>query len=240
MLLEIDKVCKSFGGLQAVFEVSLAVDEGEIVGLIGPNGSGKTTLFNVISGFLKPEIGAIRLMGEDITGLPAHQVCRKGICRTFQIPKPFENLTVHKAVTMGALLHSSSVREAEEEAERILVELRLEKAKYKMGRELTVMELKRLELGRALAGRPKILLIDEVIAGLNPAEVDEMIQVVRDLQNSGMTVFMIEHVMKAIVAVTDRVFVLDAGRKIGEGKPHLLLNDPVVIEAYIGKEDEDV
>lgn len=240
MLLKINKVSKKFGGLQALKEVDLYVEEGKIIGLIGPNGAGKTTLFNLITGFHKPDGGSIYFQNEDITNFPAHQICQKGIARTFQIAKPFENLTVFKTVTIGALVHSNTVKQAEEKAERLLHYLQLENKREKLGRSLTVVERKRLELARALASEPKVLLIDEVIAGLNPTEIDEIGEIIRGLVKSGITIFMIEHVMRAILSLTEKVFVLDAGAKIAEGDPKVLLIDPVVIEAYIGREHPDV
>ena len=236
MLLEVKKASKRFGGLQALREVDLSVEEGKIIGLIGPNGAGKTTLFNVITGFYNPDGGSIHFQGEEITGLPPHRVCERGIARTFQIAKPFDDLTVLKTVTIGALVHTATVEEAEAKAEKILLELKLNDKKEKLGRSLTVVERKRLELARALASEPKLLMIDEVIAGLNPIEVDEISEVIKSLVKAGLTILMIEHIMRAIVALTERAIVLDAGAKIAEGNPKDLLTNPVVIEAYIGKE----
>ena len=240
MLLTVDKVSKKFGGLQALREVDLHVEEGKIVGLIGPNGAGKTTLFNLITGFLKPDGGSVHFQNKEITGLSAHQICQTGIARTFQIAKPFEDLTVFKTVTIGALVHSPTVKQAEKKTEALLHRLRLEDKKEKLGRSLTVVERKRLELARALASEPKLLLIDEVIAGLNPTEVDEISEILQGLARSGITILMIEHIMRAILSLTDKVFVLDAGAKIAEGDPKNLLNDPLVLEAYIGKEGPHV
>jgi branched-chain amino acid transport system ATP-binding protein len=236
MLLEVKCVTKNFGGLRAINEVEMTVEEGKIVGLIGPNGAGKTTLFNLITGFYKPDSGSILFKNENITGLPTHSICKKGISRTFQIAKPFDDLSVFKTVTIGALLNAKSVKEAQGRAEKLLDDLKLNSKRDKLGRTLTVIERKRLELARALASKPKLLLLDEVIAGLNPVEIDEISVVIKSLVNSGITVLMIEHVMRAIVSLTEKTIVLDVGKKIAEGSPSDLLKNQIVIEAYIGRE----
>jgi len=240
MILKLEKVSKNFGGIKALDGVELSLEEGEIVGLIGPNGAGKTTLFNVITGFYKPDTGAVFFNGEDITSLPTHKICRKGIARTFQIAKPYEEITVLKTVTIGAMLHSDSMKQAAEKAEVILSKLKLHDKKQKLGRSLTVVERKRLELARALATEPKLLLIDEVIAGLNPTEIDDISEIIRGLAKSGISILMIEHVMRAILSLAKHAIVLDAGCKIAEGESENLLKEPTVIEAYIGREDSDV
>ena len=240
MLLNVKAVSKRFGGLQALRDLDVYVEEGKIFGIIGPNGAGKTTLFNLVTGFYKPDSGQVFFQGEEISHLSPHRICERGIARTFQIAKPFEDLTVLKTVTIGALVHANTVKQAEERAEEVLCDLRLQDKKEKLGRNLTVVERKRLELARALASGPKLLLIDEVIAGLNPIEVDEISQILLGLTRSGMTILMIEHIMRAILSLTEKVFVLDAGTKIAEGDPKDLLRDPLVIEAYIGRERPDV
>ncbi len=240
MILSVKAISKSFGGLQALKNLDLYVEEGKIFGIIGPNGAGKTTFFNLVTGFHKPDSGKIFFQDEEISHLSAHKICERGIARTFQIAKPFEDLTVFKTVTIGALVHARSVKQAEEKAEKVLYDLRLQDKKEKLGRNLTVVERKRLELARALASGPKLLLIDEVIAGLNPIEVDEISQILLGLTKSGMTILMIEHIMRAILFLTEKVFVLDAGAKIAEGDPQNILKDPLVIDAYIGRDHPDV
>jgi branched-chain amino acid transport system ATP-binding protein len=236
MLLEIKAVSKRFGGLQALQDLSLAIGENKITGLIGPNGAGKTTLFNVITGFHRPDAGTIFFQNEELTHLPTHEICKKGISRTFQIAKPFEDLTVHKTVTIGALVHCDKVKKAEDRADELLTRLKLDHKRDALGKNLNVVERKRLEMARALASRPKLLLIDEVIAGLNPAEVDEISEIIKGLVKDGISIFMIEHVMRAILTLTEKAIVLDAGKKIAEGEPQALLSDLQVIEAYIGRE----
>lgn len=240
MLLHVKGVSKRFGGLQALKDLNLSVEEGKIFGLIGPNGAGKTTLFNLVTGFYKPDSGTVLFQDEEITNLPPNRICERGIARTFQIAKPFEGLTVFNTVTIGALVRSKTVKESKERAENILNKLRLQNKKEKLGRSLTVVDRKRLELARALASDPKLLLIDEVIAGLNPIEIDEISEILLELVKSGLTILMIEHIMRAILSLTEKVFVLDAGVNIAEGDPKDLLKDPRVIEAYIGRDYPDV
>ena len=235
-LLEVKNVSKRFGGLWALRNVSFEVEEGEIIGIIGPNGAGKTTLFNCITGFYKPDTGRIVFRGEDITGLPPYAICKKGITRTFQLTKAFNNLTVFDNVRIAALTKLKDMKEAEKEALNILEILGLSDKKYEIAGNLTVLERKRLELARALATKPKLLLLDEVMAGLKPAEIDEILEVVRDINKRGVTIIIVEHVIRAIMNVCKRVVVLDYGKKIAEGPSNEIVKDPRVVKAYLGEE----
>ena len=234
-LLDVRNVGKRFGGLQALADVSFEVDEGEIVGVIGPNGAGKTTLFNVITGYDAPDAGEIVLRGAPITALPSHRICRLGIARTFQISKPFANLSVLEAVRIGALNRERAMDAATTRALEILELLGLATKQGQLGRHLTVAERKRLELARALATGPSLLLMDEVAAGLRPAEVQEMIALVRGIAAGGVTVLIIEHVLEAVMRLSGRIVVLNHGQVIAQGPPGELVNDPRVIEAYLGE-----
>lgn len=234
-LLEISRVTKRFGGLTALNNVSLTVDEGEILGLIGPNGSGKTTLLNVISGFYRPDAGTIKFEGANITGIRPSSTCKKGIARTFQIVKPFLEMSVLENVTVGSLLRLNDVKEARLKATNILHHVGLAPLMAELADSLTLADMRRLELARALATNPKLLLLDEVMAGLTPREVDDMIALVKKIHESGITLIIIEHVMKVIMSLCNRIIVLNQGEKIAEGQPREIANDPRVISIYLGE-----
>ena len=236
-LLSARNLSKSFGGLTAVRNVSFEIKQGEILGLIGPNGAGKTTLFNLISGFLKPDSGSVVFQGGEITHLhPPHRVVLTGISRTFQIVRPFNNLRVIENVMIGGFKSSRKVAEVEEKADQILAIVGLSRYRNYMASNLSVGDRKRLELGRALATDSKLLLLDEVMGGLNPHEVTEMIQVLKSIAQNGVTLFIIEHVMKAIMMLSHRIVVLQNGEIIAEGGPQEIGSNRKVIEAYLGEE----
>ncbi len=234
-LLEVDGLSKSFAGLRAVANVSFAVPERAIVALIGPNGAGKTTLFNLVAGALAPDAGRVTLAGRDITGLRADRVCAAGIGRTFQLVKPFQDLTVLDNVTVGALHAERSVAGAKRAAARILDLLELGDKRFMHAANLTLPDRKRLEVARALATGPRLLLLDEVMAGLRPTETDRMVAILKRLRDeTGLTVLLIEHVMRAVMALSERVVVLHHGEKISEGTPAEVTRDPAVLECYLG------
>lgn len=234
-LLIVDDVSKGFGGLLAVDGVSFNVQPGRITALIGPNGAGKTTLFSIISGFLSPDQGRIVFDGRDVTGEPPYQLARRGVARTFQIVQPFAGLTVRENIAVGSHLSRRSRSEALTAAGDVACSVGLEAQLESPAAALTVAGSKRLELARALAIEPRLLLLDEVLAGLNPSEIRDMVPVIRTLAGTGMTIVMTEHVMQAVMSLAEQVFVLAEGRVIAQGTPQQVAADRQVVEAYLGQ-----
>jgi branched-chain amino acid transport system ATP-binding protein len=234
-MLEARDLSKRFGGLAALDGASLDVAEGEIVALIGPNGAGKTTLFASISGFVRPDTGSVRFAGAEVTGLAPHLICARGLARTFQIVQPFEKLSVRENIAVGAHLRLPARRDALAHAEEVARKVGLHGRLDQPAAGLTVAARKRLELAKALATSPKLLLLDEVMAGLNPTEVDEVVAIIRTIRANGVTVLLTEHVMQAVVSLADRVYVLANGRIIAKGTTTSVTSDPTVIEAYLGR-----
>jgi len=236
-ILEIRHVSKFFGGLAANSDVSFDVNEAEIVGLIGPNGAGKTTLFNCIVGYYPPSKGEVLFDGRRMNGLQPDKVCKLGMARTWQKVRPLTNLSVLDNVVVGALRRTNSVKEAREHAHEQLRVVGLDKKSDLSAGALPIGERKKLEVARVLATRPKMLLLDEVMGGLNPAESEEIIQLILDIRTKGITQMVIEHDMKAIMRMSDRIVVLNSGEKLAEGKPKEIVENPQVVEAYLGAEE---
>ena len=237
MILQVEGVGKRFGGLQALADVTFDLPEGQILGLIGPNGAGKTTLFNCISGVYEPTDGRVTFRGEDVTGSKAYLMAHRGMARTHQIVRPLNELTVRENVMVGACFGRENHRlpSAGEIADEVLAFVRLAERSDQLAGSLNVGQKKRLEMARALAARPYLLLLDEVLAGLNPSEIVMMVEIVKKIRDErNVTIIMIEHVMHAIMNVSDRLLVLDYGRQIAEGTPEAVANDEKVIEAYLG------
>jgi len=233
--LEVFSVSKSFRGLRAISNVSLGLEPGEILGLIGPNGAGKTTLFNLITGFFKPDSGRIAFMGRDLTKLPPHEICKLGITRTFQIVKPFSHLSTLENVAVGCYNRIAHIDEVEESAWEILRFVGLDKKALAPASSLTTPDRKRLEMARALGTRPMLLLLDEVMAGLNPKEQGDIVALVHKIREEGTAIFIIEHHMRVIMGLSDRIVVLNHGVCIANGEPRAVCEDRNVIEAYLGK-----
>ena len=236
MILEVRDVTKRFGGLQALSDVTFDLGAGEILGLIGPNGAGKTTLFNVINGVFRPEKGQVIFRDEDVTGLPAYEVARRGLARAYQVVRPLNDLTVRENVMVGACYgrEQYSLTEAARVAGDVLAQVGLADKAGLLAGSLNVAQKKRLELARALGSQPYLLLLDEVLAGLNPSEIALMMATIRQIRDSGITILMIEHVMQAMMNISDRILVLDYGELIAQGPPQEVVNNPQVIEAYLG------
>lgn len=235
-ILELKNLTKDFGGLRAVDNLNLSIDEGQILGLIGPNGAGKSTAFNCIAGVYQPSEGEIYFNGEKINNEKPWNLCKRGLARTFQIVKPFSSKSVLYNVMVGSFANKDKRADAEKKSLEILKYLHLEDKKDVRAGNLTIADRKRLEIARALATEPRLLLLDEVMAGLRPTEVDEMVKIIKNLRDSGITVFVIEHIMRAIMALSDWIVVIHFGQKIAEGIPETVASDENVIKAYLGEE----
>ncbi len=240
-LLSLVNVSKRFRGLVAVDSVSFEVPEGALFAVIGPNGAGKTTLFNMIAGAMTPDEGTISFAGEPIGGLPPDAICRRGIARTFQLVRPFPALSVEDNVVVGALLHRHDVGAARDRAQALLRRLDLFDRRHQLAATLTLSDRKRVEVARALATEPRLLLLDEVMAGLRPTETDRMVATLRELnRDTGVTILSIEHVMRAVMALASRVLVLDHGTAIAQGAPEAIVRDPAVVQSYLGQSSPEI
>lgn len=237
-LLEVKELTVNFGGLIAVNNLDLKVNAGEAIGLIGPNGAGKTSAFNLISGVYKPSHGEVFFNGENITGLKPYQVNYKGIGRTFQVVKPFGSMTVLENVMVGGFLRTSNRAKSKDIAMNVIEQMGLKSKTNKFAKSLTLSDRKRLEVAKALATEPQLLLLDEVLAGLNPTEIEEAVKMIKRISQSGISILMIEHVLQATMAICSRIVVLDYGKKIAEGTPHEVTTNREVIKAYLGDEYE--
>ena len=232
--LVISGLSKRFGGLRAVQDVSFTVKENETVALIGPNGAGKTTSFHLITGFHRPDTGSVKAYGREIVGLKPHDICALGLARTFQVAKPFGAMTVLDNVMTGAFLRSKNMTVARDKAREAIEFVGLSAREQTAAKDLTTIDQRRLEMARALATEPRLLLLDEVMAGLNPAEIDQAVALIGKLSGKGLTIVIVEHVMRAIMAVARHIVVLDHGQKIAEGTPKEIVENPEVIRAYLG------
>ena len=235
-MLKVTNISKSFGGNPVLQNITFTIEKGDVVGLIGPNGSGKTTMFNVITGFYRSKTGTITFNDQDISRLNPEDICSLGLCRTFQITKPFGNIPVLKNVMIGALNREKSLLKARKKAEEVLEFIGMGEKKNLLGKSLTIADRKRLEIARGLATSPELFLLDEVMAGLTPSELQEMMGLARRLVDSGITLFIIEHVMTAIMSLSQHIVVLDHGEIIAQGKPAEIACDPNCIKAYLGEE----
>jgi branched-chain amino acid transport system ATP-binding protein len=234
-ILELKNITKRFGGLTANDNISLSVWPGEIVGIIGPNGSGKTTLFSLISGFLQPNEGTITFEGKDLVGLLPFAINAKGVSRTFQVVQPFAGLTVLENAMIGTLVKNYPIAEAKQKSFDILTFVGLSGKAHRLASELTLSEMKRLEMAKALSTEPKILLLDEIMSGLRPIEVDETVELIRSMRDSGITILFIEHLMRAVMALSERLYVLHHGEMIASGPSHEVMHTEAVVEAYFGE-----
>ncbi|ALS22596.1 MULTISPECIES: ABC transporter ATP-binding protein [Paenibacillus] len=234
-ILEVNHLSKRFRGLLAVNDLSFHVNKGEILGVIGPNGAGKSTTFNLITGVYSPDTGEVKLNGQNITGLSPNEICKKGLSRTFQVTRPFGDMTVLQNVMVGAFLNTPNPRRAEQQALEMVEFVGLGDKKHAVARTLSIIDQRRLEFARSLATEPALLLLDEALAGLNAMEVEEAIELIWKVKDAGVTLVVIEHVMKVINTISNRVVVLNFGAKLAEGVPKEVMNNSAVIEAYLGK-----